>query len=75
MPAFTRHRIMAAHPPNTEPMVTANGKGSIATKSLVEILNLPEDVEDDATSDRLEAENQDANVPPAEGYCIECEGV
>jgi len=68
---------MAAHPP-TEPMVAAEGKGSVATKSLAEILNSSEDVEDGATSeesDRLEDDNQDADVPPAEGYCIECEGV
>jgi len=59
-------------------MVATNGKGSVATKSLAEILNSPEDVEDSATSaesDRLEDDNQDADVPPAEGYCIECEGV
>ena len=65
---------MAAHPP-TEPMVAANGKGLVPTKSLAEILNSPEDVEDGATSAESEDDNQDADVPPAEGYCIECEGV
>lgn len=38
---------MAAHP-RTEPTVAANGKGSVATKSLAGILNSPEDVEDGA---------------------------
>jgi hypothetical protein len=71
------HRIMAAQPP-TELMVTASDKISVATKSLAEILDSHEDAEDGATvieSDGVEDDAQEADVPPAEGYCIECEGV
>lgn len=68
---------MAAQPP-TAPAVAANGNEYIATKSLAEILNSPEDGEDGSIaieSEGLEDDTQDADTPPAEGYCIECEGV
>ena len=47
------------------------------TQSLAEILDSTEDAEDGATaieSDQAEDDDQQEDAPPAEGYCVECEG-
>lgn len=65
-----------AQPP-TEPMVAAKEKKLVATKFLAEILDSHEDAEAGARVielDGMEEDTQEVDVPPPEGYCIECEG-
>lgn len=67
--------IMAAQTP-AEPVLAE--KEPVVAKSLAEILDSNEEVEASATaieSSDGEDDGEGSNSPPAEGYCVECEGV
>lgn len=66
---------MAAQSP-TEPVVIEQAQA--APKSLADIMDSTEDAEDGATAIESDHSDDDApatDIPPAEGYCIECEGM